>query len=66
MLVLQSIVIQVSERHALVNFCKLLQHDDIGHEIIFRAQYNGTIITCRKEVDDASVRDIWLRYLHRK
>ena len=51
---------EVSERHPLV-FCKYVRH-----EILFHAKYNGSVIICRKEVDDAPVRDIWFRYFHKK
>ena len=65
MTVLQSIAIKVSERHSLV-FCNFLQYRSIRHEILFHASYNDTVITCRKQVTGAPVRDIWFRYLYTK
>ena len=56
---------KVSERNPLA-FCKLLRCRYISHEILYHAKYIGTVTICRKQVDDASVRDIWLRYFHKK
>ena len=53
---LQSITMKVSERYPLV-FSKLLQHRYVMHKILFHAQYNGTVLICRKHVEDAPVRE---------
>ena len=44
----------IPEHHPL-DFSKLSKYHYISHEIVFDALYNGTVIICRKQVDDDPV-----------